>query len=90
MAHSSTCLDVSKKWLFTGIYSINRASAWLWLENQDAPQNGQNVHGFPVRTPICHIVPVSRAYGYMAYIISAVTSIGGQKIGKNLKKCPVL
>ena len=21
-----------------------------------------NVHGFPVRTPICHIVPVSRAY----------------------------
>ena len=63
MARSSTCLDASKKWLFTGIYSINRASEWLWLENQEAPQNGQNVHGFPVRTPICHIVPVSRAYG---------------------------
>ena len=26
------------------------------------PQNGENVHGFQVRTPICHIVPVSRTY----------------------------
>ena len=25
------------------------------------PQNGENVRGFQVRTPICHIVPVSRA-----------------------------
>ena len=33
--------------------------------NPRNPQNGQNVHGFQVRTPICHIVPVSRAYGYM-------------------------
>ena len=23
----------------------------------------KNVHGFQVRTPICHIVPVLRAYG---------------------------
>ena len=61
MAHSSTCLDASRKWLSTGIYSINKASKSLWLENQEAPQNGQNVHGFQVRTPICHIVPVSRA-----------------------------
>ena len=57
--HLSRCLQ---KVAFTGIYSKNRASGWLWLENQDAPQNGQNVHSFPVRTPICHIVPVSRAY----------------------------
>ena len=29
-----------------------------------SPQNGQNVHGFQVRTPpVCHTVPVSRAYG---------------------------
>ena len=37
-------------------------SNWLWLETQENPQNGQNVCGFQVRTPICHIVPVSRAY----------------------------
>ena len=29
---------------------------------QETPQNGQNVHRFQVRTPICHIVPVSHAY----------------------------
>ena len=63
IAHSSTCLDAYKKWLFTGIYSIKRGSIWLWLETQERPQNGQNVHSFQVRTPICHIVPVSRAYG---------------------------
>ena len=62
MAHSSTFLDASKKWLFTGTYSINKASEWLWLEHQEAPQTGQNVHGLQVRTPIRHIVPVSRTY----------------------------
>ena len=46
-------------------FHINRASEWLWLATQETPQKGQNVLGFPVRTPICHIVPVSRAYGYM-------------------------
>ena len=30
--------------------------------NSRNPQEGQHVHGFQVRTPICHIVPVSRAY----------------------------
>ena len=40
------------------------ASEWLWLDMQETPENGQNVHGFQVRTPICHIVPVSRAYLY--------------------------
>ena len=68
MAHSfhlSCCLQ---KRFSIGIYSINRASEWLWLETQEAPQNGQNVHGFQVTTPICHIVPVSRAYPYMCEI----------------------
>ena len=60
----STCLDASKKWFSTGIWRINRASAWLWLKTQETHQNGQNVHRFQVRTPICHIVPVSRAYLY--------------------------
>ena len=59
----STCLDASKMWFSAGIYSTNRASEWLWLEMQETPQNGQNVHGLQVRTPICHIVPVSCAYG---------------------------
>ena len=65
----STCLDASRKWFSTGIYSINRASAWLWLKTQETPQNGQNVHRFQARTPICHIVPVSRAYGGGLYSI---------------------
>ena len=26
----STCLDASRKWFSTGIYSINRASEWPW------------------------------------------------------------
>ena len=61
----STCLDASRKWFFsTGIYSIKRAFEWLCLETQQTPLNGENVHGFLVRTPICHIVPVSRAYPY--------------------------
>ena len=29
---------------------------------QRGKKNGQNMHGFQVRTPILHIVPVSRAY----------------------------
>ena len=58
----STCLDASRKWFSTGIYSINRAFEWLCLRTQQTPQNDQNVHGFQVKTPICHIVPVSRAY----------------------------
>ena len=58
----STSLDPSQKWFSIGIYSTNRASEWLWPETQETPRNGQNVHGFQVRTPICHIVPVSRAY----------------------------
>ena len=64
MAHSSTRLEASKVWVSIGIYSINRASEWLWLQTQQTPQNGQDVHGFQVRTPICHIVPVSCAYPY--------------------------
>ena len=58
----SSCLDALRKWFSTGICSINRASEWLRLETQETPPNGQNVHRFQARTPICHIVPVSRAY----------------------------
>ena len=58
----STCLDASTMWFSTGICSINRTFKWLWLKTRQTPQNGQNVHRFQVRTPICHIVPVSRAY----------------------------
>ena len=32
--------------------------------NEESPKNGRNARGFQVRTPICHIVPVSRAYPY--------------------------
>ena len=32
-----TCLDSSRMWFSTGIYSINRASAWLWLKTQETP-----------------------------------------------------
>ena len=48
----STCLDASKKVVSIGIYGINRAFEWLWLETEETPYNGQNVHGFQVRTPI--------------------------------------
>ena len=58
----STCLDASRMWFSTGISSIKRTFKWLYLKTRQSPQNGQNVHRFQVRTPICHIVPVSRAY----------------------------
>ena len=32
---------------------------------QNATQHAQNMHGFSVGTPICHMVPMSRAYVYM-------------------------
>ena len=57
----STRLAGSRKWFSTGICSINRASSAM-AGSPETPQNGENVHGFQVRTPICHIVPVSRAY----------------------------
>ena len=33
------------------------------IETQETPQNGKNVHGFQVRTPIYHTVRVSRVFG---------------------------
>ena len=42
---------------------MHRGPDWSWIEAQEAPQNGQNGHGFQVRTLICHFVPVSRASG---------------------------
>ena len=58
----SPCLDASRMWFSTGISSINRTFKCLWLKTRQTPQNGHNVHRFQVRTPICHIVPVSRAH----------------------------
>ena len=52
MAHSFYLCWCLQKWFSTGIYSINRASKWLWLETQETHQNGQNVHDFQVRTSI--------------------------------------
>ena len=52
-----SCLDVSEKsWIYTSRLAVAR--------NPRNPSNGHNVHGFQVRTPNCHIVPVSRAYTY--------------------------
>ena len=65
----------------TGIYSKNRASEWPWLEIRETHQNCQNVHGFQVRTPICHIVPVSRAYGYMRGGGPGSIHLEGQRMG---------
>ena len=48
-----------------GIYSTKKGFDWPCLDTPEGPQDGQNVHGFQVRTPICHIVPVSRAYLYI-------------------------
>ena len=75
----STCLDASRKWFSTGICSINRTSEWLWLETEETLENGQNVHSFQVRTPICHIVPVSRTYPYPPPLIHGrrALSMGG-------------
>ena len=83
----STCLDASRKWFSTGIFGINRASGWLWLEIQETHQNGQNVHGFQVRTPICHIVPVSRAYGGGRFLVENPGGGGvSQDGGRGAKK----
>ena len=46
---SSKCLDVCKKRFSIGMYSINRAFERLWLETQETPEIGQNVHGFQVK-----------------------------------------
>ena len=51
-------LDV--KWHIPSI-CLDAFTEWVSIA-QETPQNGQNVHGFQVRTPICHIVHVSSAY----------------------------
>ena len=35
---------------------MHRGSNCLWPETQETAQNEQKVHGFPVKTPFCHIV----------------------------------
>ena len=64
------CLDTHGNWrshretvhFFAPKSVINRTSKWQNLKTQQTLLNGQNVHRFQDRTPICHIVPVSRAY----------------------------
>ena len=85
----STCLDASRMWFTTGIYSINRASAWLWLKTQETPQNRQNVHRFQVRTPICHIVPVSRAYPPPKFSNFAAETLPAPRRPPSLKPPPL-
>ena len=41
--------------------TLPRASPWNFIAILSAPP-GQNVHGFHVGPPICHVVPVSHAY----------------------------
>ena len=72
----SPCLDAHTFWVSIEIYSINRASEWLWQYKPKNPSKRPKcVHGFQVRTPMCHIVPVSHAYGYMREI-GALWQIG--------------
>ena len=52
----STCLDAARMWFSTGTYSTNRIFRVAMAENPTNPSNGQNVHRFQARTPICHIV----------------------------------
>ena len=59
----SACLNGSRGEFSIGTHSTKRASEWFWLETQETPQNDPNVHGFQVRTPIRHIIPVSRGCG---------------------------
>ena len=73
----SPCLPASKM-LFSGIYSIARGSDWLWQETQETPQNGQDVHGFQVETPICHISEVSKR-GWRTEGVGAKNPFKGQR-----------
>ena len=74
-------------WFSTGISSKNRTFKWPYLKTRRTPQNGQNVHRFQVRTPICHIVPVSRAYppppppssGTFSTTLRAHSSVGARR-----------
>ena len=54
--------------------------------NPENPQNGQNVHGFKVRTPIFHIVPVSHAYLYALQAALGANHRPGRT--KNLSAAP--
>ena len=42
---------------------LENLSLFLWCQSAgNDPFWTKKVHGFPVRTPICHIVPISRIY----------------------------
>ena len=79
---SSICLYAFRMWLSTGIYSINRGSDWLWLANQEAPENRQNMQGFQVGTPICHVVLVSHTNPKPPAGSEAQLRICGKRVSK--------
>ena len=58
------CVDASKKCFSTGVYSINRASEWLWLETQEAPQNGQMCTVSRLNANLPHCPCFTRLRGY--------------------------
>ena len=51
-----------QKWLFGGIYSVNRGSNRPALEFKKAFKMGKMCTASRLERPICHIVPLSRAY----------------------------
>ena len=44
----------------------------------------KKVHGFPVRTPICHIAPISRIYGGGGYFTFAIEVKRGSSLPKTV------
>ena len=69
MAHSFYLYWCLQKVVFYWDFLHKQGFQVRTARNPRADQNGQNLHGFQVRTPICHIVPVSRAYGYRGCIL---------------------
>ena len=43
---------------------------------KETPENGQNVHGFRVRTPLCHIVPFHAPMGVNPVLGVALPFLG--------------
>ena len=45
------------------VQTLESLSLFLQCQNaKNDPFYAKKVHGFPVRTPICHIVPISHTY----------------------------
>ena len=54
-------------------------------EKPTNPSKWSNVHRFQVRTPTCHIVPVSRAYGGGG--VPKVVAMGSVRGNRDLSLC---